>query len=484
MPACWLLIALGGCERQPAQVASSRPAPPQPGPTPNIVFLMIDTLRADQLGVYGHAGGLSPNIDAIAAEGVVFERMITQAPWTQPAIASLFCSRYPGVHKVINYRQAFQATFGNADKVVVFDDSFGTLAESLQARGYATAAFVANPYIQREYGFAQGFDHFDSSFAKNTTPGNVVNDAAVAWLEQRDPAKPFFVFLHYMDVHGPYDAPLDFLGPLLDIVERMPNKRELTPEQLDELDYLKNLPKVYAPDAARHQRLYRYYEYWVARYEAGIRQADHFVGQFQTRMADLGLWDDAYVIITSDHGEALCEHNQWEHGWSVHHTDLHVPLILRWPADLPAGRRVRQTLRLIDLMPTLLDQLRLPEPAGMQGQSLGPYIAGRPPSHQPIAFSESVKLGAEQKGIYVGDRKLMLTPSTGRRQLYNIALDPYEQNDLAATGDPRLDELTRILSDRVTLNSQIAEGFNPATADLSPEDRARFEALGYFMTPR
>jgi arylsulfatase len=473
-----LLAGLTGCEPQSPTTPPAEP-PPEPGPAPNIVFVLIDTLRADVMGCYGYRGGGTPNLDRIAADGVAFDRMIAQAPWTQPSMASLFCSRYPGVHKVLDYAQAFRATFEGQEKVVVFDESFDTLAESLQARGYATAAFVANPYILAEYGFAQGFDHFDSSFAKNTTPGGVVNDAAVAWLEQRDPQKPFFVFLHYMDPHGPYDAAEEFLTPLLDAVERMPNKRRLSEAEFERLKYLRKLPQVYLQNTERHNRLYPYREYWVARYEAGVRQADRFVGDLRARLQEMGLWDEAYVVVTADHGEALCEHGLWEHGWSVHHTDLQVPLILHWAGVLPAGKRVRHTLRLIDLMPTILDQLRLPQPAGLQGFSLVDHIAGRPPSKPVVAFAEGVKLGAEQKALYAGDWKLMVTPSTGRRQLYNIADDPLEQNDLAASNGATLGSLIRVLQEQVALNARIAGGFVPGTAELTQEQYDRLKALGY-----
>ncbi|MFQ5491643.1 MAG: sulfatase, partial [Phycisphaerae bacterium] len=425
------LMGLPGCKKSPTPDASpAQSAPTEPPPRPNILLIMIDTLRADALGAYGPADTGTPNIDAIAAEGVVFNRMISQAPWTQPSIASLFSSRYAGVHKVVNYTQAFKATYQGAQRVMVFDKSFETLAECLQSAGYATAALVANPFILTEYGFAQGFDHFDTSFAQNTTPGRVVNDSALIWLNERDQSKPFFMYLHYMDVHGPFDAAPDFLSPLLDQVEKIPNKRRLTDEEFQNLRYLNKLPRIYLADAQRHERLYPFREYWLARYQAGVRQIDHFIGDVRQRLADLGLWDDTYVIITSDHGEALCEHGQWEHGWSVHHTDLWIPLILRWPGHLPANRRVRQTLRLIDLMPTLLDQLRLDRPKGLQGYPLTSYIAGRPPSRPALAFAEAVKIGPEQKGIYVGDWKLMVTPATGSRQLFNIAKDPYEQNNL------------------------------------------------------
>ncbi len=492
---CWLalplalvIVVLGGCE--PAENQESAPPgpaanldPPVDRPTPNIIMVMIDTLRADCLGCYGNTSGNTPNIDEIAAQGVTIQRVISAAPWTQPSIASFFSSLYPGVHKVVNYAQAFNATFRGKAKVVVFDDSFETLAESLQVRGYATAAFVANPFILSEYGFAQGFDHFDSRFANNTTPGRVVNDAAVEWIQQRDVDKPFFAYLHYMDPHGPYDAEAQFLNPLLDGIEQMPNKTTLTDKQFESLKYLLNLPKGYLADKERHDRLNHYREYWMARYQAGVRQADHHLGGLAAKLSELGLWEDAYIIITSDHGEALCEHDLWEHGWSVHHTDAHIPMVLRWPTGLPSGVRVQKMLRSIDLMPTILDHLGLTGPAGMQGTTMAPFFENRPPSTTLDAFIESVKMGQEQKGIYVGNFKLMTTPATRWMGLYDIDVDPYEQHNLLGQYPQRVNELKSLLQQQLTINQSRAQGFIPATANLTKEQRDRLRSLGYIEGP-
>ena len=471
------LFAVTGCEKGSAVEKVAEPPPP--GPTPNIVFVMIDTLRADRMGIHLNPAGLTPHQDAIALEGVTFERAISQAPWTQPSIASLFCSRCPGVHKVLDYAHAFKGTFQGEEKIAVFDDRFVTIAESLKDRGYVTAGFVANPYIDAAFGFAQGFDHFDISFASNLTPGNVVNEATFKWLAQRDSGKPFFIYLHYMDPHGPYDTAPEFLEPLLDRVEQMPDKRRLTGEELKSLDYLRKLPKV-TDDPQRHQRLSQYQEYWAARYEAGIRQMDHYIGELRSGLTELGLWDDTYVLITADHGEAFGEHGFWEHGFSTHHTDLHVPLIMRWPGVLPAGKRVRQTVRLIDVQPTLLDQLSLPKPPGMQGASLSPYIAGRPPSTPLVAFAEGVKRrGMEQQAVYVGDWKLIKTLRTNALQLYNIAADPLEQNNLVRERPQQARVLVSVLEEQARSNTRLAKDFDAEQVPMSAEMRARLAALGY-----
>ncbi len=465
-----------------AAARKARPADPGPPPRPNIIFVLIDTLRADYLGVYGNPRRSTPNIDAIAADGTVFDRAIAPAPWTQPSMASLFASVHPGVHRVLDYRQAFAGAEQDAAKVSVFDDRFETLAESLQAGGYATAAFVANPFVVADYGFDQGFDHFDSSFAKNTTPGRQVNQAAFAWLAMRDANQPFLLYLHYMDAHGPYNTGGDVLEPLLEEVERLPTKHRLTEEEVQRLNYLRK-PPASRFDPARFQRLGWYREYWAARYEAGVRMADRFIGELRDGLVKMGLWEGSYVILTSDHGESLCGHGFWDHGLSTYHPELHVPLILRWPGQLPAGRRVRETVRLFDLMPTLLDQLRLPPPSIVQGRSLVPYLADPPLAEPRIAFAEGVKFGPEQKAVYVGLWKLMvLFPPDGsepQAALYNHATDPGELTNLGRAEPGRVQAMFQLMRNQMDANARLAAGHNVQQMPLTPTQIERLRSLGY-----
>jgi arylsulfatase A-like enzyme len=438
---------------------------------------MMDTLRADRLGVYGHAAGNSPNLDEIAASGVTFERTISAAPWTQPSIASLFCSMYPAVHKVVDYGKAFNSTHRGQEKVAVFADSFDTLAEELKRNGYATSAFVANPFILQEYGFAQGFDHFDTKFVNNNTPGSMINDAALAWIDQPDREKPFFLYLHYMDAHGPYYAGPEFIDPLLDRIETMPARTPLSSEALDNLRYLRKLPPG-CPDPERHKRLFNTQEYWSARYEAGVRQQDHHIGKLREALQERDLWEESFVIITADHGEALNEHGFWEHGWSCHHTDLHVPLILHWPEVLPAGRRIDDTVRLIDLMPTILDELGVDPGEPTQGRSLVGLIEGGS-GNPTVAYAEAVKLGEEQKAVHLGKWKLLVTASTGQRELYNLETDPLEQNNLIGQPGAPESALVDILARQLEVNKKMAAGSKADFAPLSPEQLERLRSIGY-----
>ncbi|UCG34408.1 MAG: sulfatase [Phycisphaerales bacterium] len=468
-----------GRQQLPATQTTTAPARTA---TPNIILVMIDALRADGLEVYGNPRSLSPTIDAVAAKGVVFDSCIAPAPWTLPSVVSIFCSRYPEAHGITDHRKAKASPWGRTKASAPPVRFLPTLAESLKARGYATAAFVANAYIRRGVYLTQGFDVYDSSFAANTTPGSTLNDAAIDWLRQRDPARPFFIYLHYMDVHGPYDAGPEFLDDLLDAVEQSPQKHRLSPASLSALpNYLRPLSDR-ATDPERHERLEIYREYWVARYEAGIREFDHYLADLRGRLREMRLWGDAYIIITADHGEALGEHGLWHHGLSAHHTDLHVPFILRWPGALPAGRRVPGPVSLIDLMPTIIEQLGLPSPPGLQGVSLCASIrALTPPPPRPV-FAEAVKFKPQQRAVYFGDWKLMSLRGSLHR-LYHLADDPAERQDLVDKQPERFRLLQDILRRQIEQDARLAGDTDIQPVPLTPEDVERLKSLGY-IEPR
>lgn len=467
------------------------PAAPDPGrrprsaPLPDIVFVLVDALRADRLGAYGGARQLTPAIDAFATEGLLFEQVISQAPWTQPSVASIFSAVYPGVHQVRDYQLAWDATFTEAPSVAVFGGQLTTLAEALRQGGYQTAAFSANPFVAAEFGFGQGFDHFDSSFAsftKESTSGHTINEAVFRWLPKRDPARPLFLYLHYMDVHGPYEGDRECLNRLLDEVERLPSKRELTPLEIARLDHLRRLPAL--ADPARHDPLVRFREYWVARYEAGVFAADQHFEELRRGLAERGLWDNAYVIFASDHGEALCEHGFWDHGLSVHHNQLHVPLILRWPGVLDRGVRIPRIVELFNLMPTLLDQLRLPPVEGVQGASMVPLLQGQPFARRPDAFAEAVKFGAEQKALYQDGYKLLYVESDPpRASLYRMPEDLKEQHSFSQTAGSLLARLIGELQPILTRNRDLAKALPGSRAPISEEQRRQLESLGYVGKP-
>lgn len=464
-----ILVAMHtGCR---GETASSGAAT---GQRPNIVFIMVDTLRADRLGAYGHPGGLSPFLDELAAEGVVFERAITPSPWTLPSIASLFSGFYPAVHQATDYRAATGRAPGG--RVRQFDDQFETLAETLSALGYETAAMVANPFIIPEHGFAQGFDHFDRRFTSNTTPGQVINESALNWLRERGAGKPFFLYLHYMDTHAPYVSDDALTEPLVRAVAEMESHRYLTDTELSRWPgYFRKSGR---PGDPLHQRLHRTAEYWNARYDACVRQMDVYLQSLRAELSALGLWRDAYVILTSDHGESLGEKNHWAHGTSPYEGEIHVPLILRWPDGLPDGRRIPQTVRLFDVYPTLLEQLGAPLPANLQAQSLIELIDGRSTASR-VAMVEAINTQRHLRVVVEDPWKLYVHLDQRRHELYNLADDPLETNDLAAAHPERVKALRARLDAHLESSEILARSVQVREVEVSEAQRRRLAALGY-----
>jgi len=468
------LACVAGCRRdheeQPGDLAGKT--------KPDVIFILVDTLRADRLGCYGYRRDNSPRIDALAREGILFERAVAPSPWTQPSMASLFAGLYPTAHGVLGYRRAYEGVAGTAPAVTVFADEFETLAESMKRGGYETAAFVSNPFIVEDFGFAQGFDHFDDSFASNLTNGDVVNEAALAWLDARSDERPLFLYLHYMDCHGPYAAGPRFLDPLVEELERTGVSDRLSPEAVGKLDYLWK-PPTGPTDLARHDKLSHFREYWAARYESGIRQFDHHLEALEAELARRGLWEDAFVILTADHGEALYEHGYWDHGYSVYHTDLHVPLILRWPGRLPAGQRIEELVRLIDVHDTICDALALAPPDNTQGRSLKPLLLAGGDWEAVSAYAEGVKIGPEQRAVYAAGWKLLVRTESDETELYRIVSDPSEQNDIAAEYPKLVVRMRALLDEQLERNRQRARGVDVRQVPLGREKIEQIRSLGY-----
>ncbi|MFQ5805780.1 MAG: sulfatase, partial [Phycisphaerae bacterium] len=308
--------------------------------------------------------------------------------------------------------------------------------------------------------------------------GGVVNAAGLGGRGARDATRPFFLYLHYMDVHDPYRASEVYVDPLVDAVEKLPDKRPLTRSETKRHGRFFNKSAVAYRNLPRHKRLFPYADYWQARYDAGVPQVNQHLDALRVKLEEMGLWDDAYVILTSDHGESLGEHLLWAHGLSAHQDQLHVPLILRWPGKLPAGKRVPQTVRLFDIMPTLLEQLRIRPTEELQARSLLGLIRGD--THQSLpAFAEAVKKKPGQKAFVLAGWKLLAHTDEGRCELYNLDDDPTEQHDLGQQYPRRVAELKRVLELQMAENRALGAGVKVRHGEVSEEELRRFQALGY-----
>lgn len=448
---CAALFSLGGCDRPAAEPAA--PLVLEAGVRkPNVILIMVDTLRADRLGAYGNKGGFTPVMDALAAEGVLFERCQSAASWTLPSIASIFTGYYPSVHKANDYKevdkQRMDLKAGKDIQVAALAESFATLPEILYDNGYETAACVMNPFIQAEFGFGQGFHFFFGGVLENGAgnEGSRANEQAFAWLDgktasPRDASKPFFLYLHYMDCHGPYDAPIRLVDPLLKAVEADASKQPLADQAQSMLlprNYLRKTPPV-GSDPTRYDKLNMYREYWMAGYNACVQEQDEYIAALIAGLRERGLWEDALVVLVSDHGESFAEHTYWEHGLEQYQTTLHVPLLVRWPKMAPAGKRIGGTVRTMDITPTLLEMLAISkEPAFAQGVSLVKAMRGAADAPRPLIYSESAKRDdIEIEAVVEGDWKLIVSTirangSLARPvELYDLKADPGEMTNVA-----------------------------------------------------
>ena len=416
----------------------------------NLVLISLDTTRLDHGSVYGYERETTPNLERLAAEGVRFSLAYAPAPTTGPSHATLFTSLYPITHRVVKNGR-------------VLTPAQTTLAERLRERGWATAGVVSSYILDARFGWDQGFEHWDDDFDLATATTMVPSgnggaevfdrkaDAttrhAVEWLEQRDPARPFFLFVHYMDPHEPWVAPPELLA------------RFRTPEL--PLDGVSGM---------------------IARYDAEIAFTDQQLGVLFDALGRLGLARDTLVAVTADHGEGLLDHGELNHGTQLYEEQMQVPLLLRFPRRLPAGRVIEGAVSLLDLAPTLLELVGVPLAAGdsMQGRSLVPVLDGSEPldPDRPIFLfrPDNTEIPGEQYAVRQGDWKLIRGPASDMRELFDLAADPRERKEKSGAESARLHELDARLD---TWLREYARP-DPAPSDsISPDDLERLRALGY-----
>ncbi|SHI68810.1 sulfatase [Desulfofundulus thermosubterraneus] len=318
----------------------------------SILMITIDTLRADHLGCYGYQRETSPHLDALAREAILFRRAYSPCSYTLPAHASIMTGKYVPHHSV-GYKQGD----GKMDP-----DREVTLAEILLSLGWSTAAFVSCAVLDASRGLSQGFVLYDDEMTRGeeNRPHELVRDGplttarALAWLKDNT-GKPFFVWIHYFDVHGPYIQPAPFntfFRP-----EDYGNSSLLLPVVNE--GEAGGIPRyqLLADDSdgvAKHQHDARFY---LARYDCGIRYQDHIVGDLFQTLKEMGLWDELMVIVTADHGEALGENGVYfYHGLTLTPDQIHVPLIAKMPRSIgPAGVQVDVPVSTVDIMPTVLE---------------------------------------------------------------------------------------------------------------------------------
>jgi choline-sulfatase len=394
----------------------------------NVLLISIDTLRADHVSAYGFPRPTTPNIDAVAREGVLFRNVHTPVPMTLPAHVSMLTGTLPPAH-------GLRDNLANR-----LPEASLTLAEMLKPRGFTTGAVVSTFVLDRRFGTSQGFDTYDDRFQAvhkigdiNERKGDETTRHALDWLDEHK-AQPFFLFVHFYDPHDPYEPPEPF-----------------------------------ASQWREHP------------YEGEIAFADHCVGQVLEKLRQLGLYDRTLVVITGDHGEMLGEHGELNHGFFIYEGALHVPLVMRVPGAPAAARKVDAPVSLIDIAPTIVSLVGAPVPKEVQGVDLSPWIAGRGAGGgaRPI-YAETVTpthyYGASSLlGVIVDGWKYI---ETTRPELYDLRSDPAEAVNLLEREPVRADALGRTLVSILAAAGR-APGPAPESAALDEESRQRLAALGY-----
>jgi choline-sulfatase len=441
-----------------SSVVSAEPSTPT-----NLLVICIDTLRADHTSLYGYERDTTPGLAKLAAEGALFRVAYAPVSATAPTHASLFSGRTPPSHGLI-------------ENGLVLSDEVQTLAEILAARGFVTSAVVSSFVLDRRFGLARGFAHYQDDFAAaeasveleswagfdvpagfDRRADATTKRAIRALWTDRKPDAPFFLFVHYFDPHTPYDPPVGFKG-------RFPPPT--------------SNPFRGAKDRATYRDV-------LDNYDGEIAFTDHEISKLIEAFAIQGILDDTLVVVTSDHGEGLMQHGTWRHGNDVHEETVRVPLLVRWPPRIAAGLRSDAPVALVDVAPTVLELLGVDADSEVfQGRSLAPFLLGgaalddqRPVflyrKHFDEAQIDAVTVSGEQFGVRVDHLKL-IEHTRGEDELYDLSRDPGERKNRHADSPEDVARLKEILD---AWKSEHPTKRSEPTLDGSV--RRALEALGY-----
>jgi len=435
-------------------------------PHPNLVLISIDTLRPDFLSCYGHGRVTSPRIDGFASEGTRFNDVTSASPWTLPSHASMLTGLYPSSHGVEDHDRQLTK---------------GTLATRLKEEGYETLAVVNTHNIgEKRFGLLRGFDraHYEPEAESDPNRPSLVGNSgerttkkAMRFLDERDKSLPFFLFLHFYDVHTDFSPDPKWE---LEYVDNYTGELTGSTQQL--IKYRFDDVKMDPVDA-----------HWLEQmYEAEIRTFDGVLGRIFDYLDANELRDNTVVVLTSDHGEEYLEHGSVLHGRTYYDEVIRIPLLMRGPG-VAVGTQVNASVHLVDLAPTLYSLLGVEPEMPMDGLDLS-GLWGLTPSTLPerALFAEADhnnRVDGEDRSnikrmIRRGSLKLIYDTITQQKEFYDMAADPLERNDLAQAQDPRMEPLWQEL--KAFIERPDTSGANVLSEDaMGEKERADLERLGY-----
>ncbi len=404
----------------------------------NVLIISMDTTRADALGCYGFKHNTTPNIDALAAEGVLFENTYAPIPLTLPSHCTMLTGTiapYHGIHDNEGYKLI---------------DSSLTLAEILKDNGFVTAAIIGSVILDSKYGMDQGFDFYDDDFQEPRSPihiierqGGEISRIAGEWLDEHQKEK-MFLFLHFYDPHRSYEAPEPYHKMFLRNPHPDPNS----------LEYLQGL------------------------YAGEVAYTDNCIKGVIDKLKQLGLYDSTLIIITADHGEMLSQHREMTHGYYIYQGSMKVPLVFKVPG-LSAPRRIEKTVGIVDITPMVCSLLDIKGPFKFQGVDISPYLLQDAPDdmkrHIYLESLLATKYKANSLLGIVNDQYKYI--QTTRPELYDIVNDYPESVNLVETHP----KIAHLLKGRLKLmmDDAIALGGTNSKIELDDETLKQLETLGY-----
>jgi len=437
-----------------------------------VILISIDTLRADHLGCYGYGKDTSPNSDALARDSAVFANVYAPSSWTLPAHVSLLTSLSCFRHGV------------NFDSDMI-DRSRPTLADILRSNGFYCAAVTGGGFVGAVFGFSKGFDLYAQSENSLIDSAGMTFDSAARWIDENR-GKDFFLFLHTYQPHGPYvpPPPYDtmFLDPdplwtMIDIGSHIGGPKGVFKE---------------LPEKERRNI--------VGLYDGEIRSTDEsLIGPLVAKLKSLRIYEETMIVLTSDHGEEFFEHGSWEHGHALYDESLKVPLIIKFPNSKFRGTRVEPFVRLIDIMPTVMDVYGVGGKGfDLDGRSLMPVLKGRETKDRAaLAFLAGGVLGSpipEKMALTDGRSKVILNRPYGAEALGSFLFPPPPYSEVETfdlTADPR--ERTNIVSRKASLAGKLVALMQELQnkggrrsgekAEIDAETKKKLRALGYIRCP-
>jgi arylsulfatase len=417
-------LATGTCIAALALTVLLRCAPSEDARGPNFVLIVVDALRADHIGCYGYDRPTSPIIDRLAAENILFENAISHAPWTKTSFATMMTSLYPHQHGVTGWES-------------IMPGAMVTLPEILKQNGYSTMAVVNMLGIAERFKVLDGVEVI-SSAAKTERRAQESTDDAIDLMKQS--GRPFFIIIHYFDVHWPYRPPVQYVDRVRVDSDPDPLARQRRRgSQASRQSQVQGLPD---PDFARSERLM---------YDGCIRYVDDNIARVIAYLEEAGIREETAVFVTADHGEAFWEHGFGSHGYDLHEESIRIPLIMSYPAKYDRPARVTEQVGLIDIFPTMIDLAGISEDGHREGVSLddvlerGARVSG-PKSLLPgdLLLAEStLNKAPDTRCVRSNHVKAILEPATLYGQVYDLEKDPGERVNIWGEGAVAMEDSLR-----------------------------------------